>query len=141
MCAVGAALELRVELCAQMEVTAGQLYSLYQTTVGAGAGNNKTGVLHLLTVVVVELVAVAVALPDLALAVALGHLGAGQDGAGVLAQTHGAALGDVALLVGHQVDDVVMTLGGELAGVGVGVAQNVAGELHDHDLHTEADAE
>ena len=34
-----------------------------------------------------------------------------------------------------------MTLGGELAGVGVGVAKNMAGKLHDHDLHTEADAE
>ena len=31
---VRTALELRVELCAQMEVTAGQLYSLYQTTSG-----------------------------------------------------------------------------------------------------------
>ena len=141
MCAVGTALELGVELCAEVEVTARQLHGLHKAAVGAGAGDDQTGVLHLLTVVVVELVAVAVALPDLALAVALGHLGAGQDGAGVLAQTHGAALGDAALLVGHQVDDVVMTLGGELAGVGVGVAQNVAGELHDHDLHTEADAE
>ena len=60
--AVGTALELRMELCAQMEVTAGQLHSLHQTTVRAGAGNDKTGILHFLTEFVVELVAVAVAL-------------------------------------------------------------------------------
>ena len=62
--AVGTALELRMELCAQMEVTAGQFHSLHQTTVRAGAGNDKTGILHFLTEFVVELVAVAVALPD-----------------------------------------------------------------------------
>ena len=102
MCAVGAALELRVELCTQMEVAAGQLHSLHQMTVRACAGNDQPGVLHLLPEVVVEFIAVAVALPDLALAVALGHLGAGLHRAGVLAQTHGTALGDVALLIRHQ---------------------------------------
>ena len=140
MCAVGAALELRVELCTQMEVAAGQLHSLHQMTVRACAGNDQPGVLHLLPEVVVELIAVAVALPDLALAVALGHLGAGRHRAGVLAQTHGAALGDVALLVRHQGDDVVGTVRGELAGIGVLVAQHIAGKFNDHDLHTKADA-
>ena len=82
MSAVGAALEFGVELCAQMEVTAGQLHGLHQTAVRAGAGNDQSGILHLLTELVVELVAVAVTLPDLSLAVALGHLGAGFDGAG-----------------------------------------------------------
>ena len=95
MRAVGTALELGVELSTQMEVTAGQLHGLHQVAVRAGAGNDQTLSLHLLPEVVVELIAVTVALPDLALAVALSHLGAGQDLAGVLAQTHGAALGDV----------------------------------------------
>ena len=35
MSAVGAALELGVELCTQMEVTAGQLYGLHQTAIRA----------------------------------------------------------------------------------------------------------
>ena len=139
MGAVGAALELRVELGTQMEGAAGQLHRLHQTAVRAGAGNDQTGVLHLLPEVVVELVAVAVTLPDLGLAVALGHLGAGGHGAGVLAQTHGAALGDVALLVGHEGDDVVLAVRGELAGIGVGVAQHTPGKLHHHDLHAQAD--
>ena len=39
--------------------------------------------------------------PDLVLAVALGHLGAGLHRAGVLAQTHGAALGDIAVSYTH----------------------------------------
>ena len=38
MSAVGTALELGVELCTQMEVTAGQLHGLHQTAVRAGAG-------------------------------------------------------------------------------------------------------
>ena len=42
MCAVGAALELRVELCTQMEGAARQLHGLDQTAVGAGAGNDQT---------------------------------------------------------------------------------------------------
>ena len=58
MGAVGAALELRVELGTQMEGAAGQLHGLHQTAVRAGAGNDQTGVLHLLPEVVVELVAV-----------------------------------------------------------------------------------
>ena len=123
-----------------MEVTAGQLHGLHQTAVRAGAGNDQSCILHLLTELVVELVAVAVTLPDLSLAVALGHLGAGLDGAGVLAQTHGATLGDVALLVGHQGNDIVGTIGGELAGIGIGIAQHAACELHHHDLHSQADA-
>ena len=60
MSAVGAALELGVELGTQMEVPAGQLYGLHQMAVRAGAGNDQAGVLHLLPEVVVELVAVAV---------------------------------------------------------------------------------
>ena len=140
MGAVGTTLELGVELGAQMELAAGQLDRFHQAAIGAGARDHKTLGLHLIPELVVELVAVAMALPDLALAVALGHLGAGGHGARVLAQTHGAALGNVAFLVGHQGDDVVLAVRGKLAGVGVGVAQHVAGKLHHHDLHTKADA-
>ena len=123
-----------------MEVTAGQLHSLYQTTVGAGTGNNKTGVLHLLTELVVELVAVAVALPDLGLAVALGHLGAGHHLAGYLPRRMSAALRNVALLVGHQGDHIMLAIRGEFAGICILVAQNAPGKLHHHDLHAKADA-
>ena len=44
------------------------------------------------------------------------------------------------MLIRHQVNDVMMALGRKLAGIGVGVAQHIAGVLHDHDLHTQADA-
>ena len=62
MCAVGAALEFGVELYAHMEITAGQLNSFHQAAIRAGTGDHKAVVLHLCTVVVVELIAVAVAL-------------------------------------------------------------------------------
>ena len=32
------------------------------------------------------------------------------------------------------------TIGGELAGIGIGIAQHAACELHHHDLHSQADA-
>ena len=74
---------------------------------GEVAADDHAGVQERLAELVVELVAVAVALGNLGLAVGPLHLGAGLNDAGVRAQAHGAALGDVALLVGHQVDDAV----------------------------------
>ena len=141
MGAVRAALELGVELRTQMEVAAGNFHGLHKVAIGAGAGNDKALLLKLGAERIVELIAVAVALINFGRAVAFGHLGAGGDGAGVLAQPHRAALGLNALLVGHQINDIVLALGGKLAGVGVRVAQHIAGVLHDHDLHTQTDAE
>ena len=43
MSAVGAALELGVELCAEVEVTARQLHGLHKAAIGAGAGDDQTG--------------------------------------------------------------------------------------------------
>ena len=48
----------------------------------------------------------------------------------VFTQTHGAALGNVALLVGHQGDHIVLAIRGELAGICILVAQNAPGKLH-----------
>ena len=103
---------------------------------------HQTLLLHLLAEVVVELIAMAVALVDLGLAVAAAAIWVpAADDAGVRAQAHGAALGNVALLVGHEVDDIMFAVGSEFAGVGIGIAQHIAGKLHDRDLHTQADAE
>ena len=124
-----------------MEIAARDLHSLHKASVRAGTGDDQTLLLELGAELVVELIAVAVALVDLRRAVAVGHLRARRDDAGVLAQTHRAALRLNALLVRHQVNDVVLALGRKFAGVGVGVAQYVAGVLHDHDLHAQADAE
>ena len=129
-----------MELGTQVEVTARNLDSLDQAAVRAGACNDQALFLKLGAELVVELIAVAMALVDVQCAVALGHPGARGDGAGVLAQAHRATLRLDTLLIRHQVNDVMMALGRKLAGIGVGVAQHIAGVLHDHDLHTQADA-
>ena len=115
--AVRAALELGVELGTQVEVTARNLDSLDQAAVRAGACNDQALFLKLGAELVVELIAVAMALVDVQCAVALGHPGARGDGAGVLAQAHRAALRLDTLLIRHQVNDVMMALGRKLAGI------------------------
>ena len=85
MCAVGAALEFGVKLYAHMEITAGQLNSFHQAAIRAGTGDHKAVVLHLCTVVVVELIAVAVAFVNFFFAIALTQLGALGGNSGVLA--------------------------------------------------------
>ena len=109
--AVGTALELGVELDSHKEGVAGDLHRLHQTTVGRLTAESQPSHLQLGPVLVVELIAVAVALVDLRRAVAVGHLRARRDDAGVLAQTHRAALRLNALLVRHQVNDVVLASG------------------------------
>ena len=80
------------------------------------------------------------ALGDVGAAVDARHQRAGDDAAGVRAQAHRTALGQVALLVGHQVDHGMGTLGRELGGMRVGVVQHVARVLDHRDLHAQADA-
>ncbi len=138
---VGAALELGVELHPDVEVPPGQFHGLHQASVGARTRDDQPHLLQFGPVIVVELVPMAVAFLDHRLVVAVVQPRALGHGAGVFAQAHGAALGQVALLVGHQVDDVVGAVGLELAGIGVRVPGHMAGELHDHDLHAQADAE
>lgn len=64
---VRAALELGVELRAQMEIAARNLHSLHKASVRAGTGNDQTLLLELGAELVVELIAVAVTLVDLRL--------------------------------------------------------------------------
>ena len=90
---------------------------------------------------VVDLVAVTVALVDDGLAVDLAGARALVELHRVGAQAHRAAdVGDF-LLLGQEVDDRVRRLGIELGRVGAVEAGDVAGELDDRDLHAEADAE
>ena len=118
-----------------------QIHNLHQPAVGGQARQAEARGLQGLPVLVVELVAVAVALGDLRPAVGGGHraLGLG-DAAGIGPQAHGAPLGGDIPLVGHQVDHRIGGVG-QLAGVGAGQPRPVAGELHHRHLHAQADAE
>ena len=138
---VGTALEFGVELAADVPILFAQLGDLNERAVRRGAGEGHARALKLLAEEVIELVAVTVALGDLACAVGGIRLRALAEHAGVFAETHRAALGGHADLVGQERDDRVRGEGGELRAVRVGPADGVARKLDDGDLHTEADAE
>src|SRR5664280_773816 len=115
-----------------------QLGELDQAAVGRGAGEAESGLLDLGPVVVVDLVAVAVALIDQE-----GTVGTGDDRAfGQLGrvgpQPHGAAKVagalDESLLLLHRGDHGIGGLGVELAGGRVCDAEDVAGVLDHHAL-------
>ena len=74
-------------------------------------------------------------------AIAAVEQGAGQDGAGICAQTHRRALGAHILLIGHQVDHRMSRCAAKLTGVGVCPAYNAACKFDHGDLHAQADAE
>ena len=118
-----------------------QLDELDEAAVRGGAAADEAGRLEAGPVVGVELVAMAVALADHRLAVGLVDLRARLEHRVVRTETHRAALvGDVALVV-HDVDHGVLRRRVELRGVGVGQAEDVAGELDRHRLQPEAQPE
>ncbi len=124
---MGTALEFRVILNAHEEGAVGQLR---RSRPGSRRGTDRegqSGSLQDVAVVVVELVAVAVALGDKLGAIAARHGRAGLDAAGVSAQTQRAALVDVVALTGHKVDDLVPAQLVKFAGIGIRNARHVAG--------------
>ena len=104
------------------------------------AAHRQPRLLHGLAEPVVKLVAMAVPLPNLRHAVGLVHHGAGQHAAGIGAQSHGAALGDAVVLVGHKINHQMPAAARKLAGVGVRKAQHMPRKLNDADLHAQANA-
>ena len=136
-----ARLELGVVLGGDEERVVGQLDDLDQAVVGRGAAEHEPGVLQALAQVVVDLVAVAMALVDHGLVVDRAGAGAVVELHRVGAQAHRAAHVPHFLLLRQQVDHRVGRLGVELGGVGAVHARHVAGELGDGDLHAQADPE
>ena len=130
-----------MELDAHEPGVVSDLHDLHQPSVGGQARQAQPRRRQRLPEVVVELVAVAVALVDAGRAVGPGGEAVLRQLAGVAAQTHGAPLVGDPHLVGHQVDDRVLAVGGELPGLGPRQAADVAGELHHRHLHPQADAQ
>ena len=138
---VGAALELGMELHADEEALAGDFHGLHQPPVGGEAGEGEAGGLQRVAVGVVELIAVAVALADLQRIVAMGDGRAPFQPAGITAQPQRAALVDLVVLIGHEMNDLMRAVLVELVGICLGEARDVARVLDHRDLHAQADAE
>ena len=103
-----------------------QLEHLDDAAVRRHAAQAHTGVRQRGAVVVVDLVAVAVALVDERLAIELKGTGVRVEAAGVRAEAERAADVQNALLVSHQMDDGIGRVGHELDAVRLGQADDVA---------------
>ena len=108
---VGSAFEFRVKLHAHEKAFGRDFHRFHQTAVGRSAGYFHAVCLEQVAEAVVELIAVAVAFAYGVRAVAFNHEAVRRESARIRPQAHGAALWQVAFLVGHEVDDFVTALG------------------------------
>ena len=136
---VGTRPELGVELGAYHPGVISQLADLDQGIVGEGAAGHQASFLKLGAELVVQLVAVTVALNDFVPAVGGARFGLLHQATGVAAEAHGAALFLHPLLLRQQAYDGVGALRVELCGVGIVGAEQVTGELHYHHLKPQAE--
>src|SRR5438552_7781910 len=133
--------ELRVELRADHPGVVANLADLDERAVRGRAAGDEAGLFELGAVLVVELVAVAVALGHLGGLVGAMGARAGDEPTVVFAEPHRPALVDDPALGVEERDDGIRRLGVELGGVRLVAAEVVAGELDGHDMQAEAEPE
>src|SRR5205823_4724965 len=133
--------ELRMKLRGHEPGMVPQLDDLHQPVVGRGAGEDHARLPHRLAIGVVEFEAMAMPFIDHRLTVGLRGQGAGLKLAGVEAEPHGPALLSHVALLREQVDDRMAGERVELRAIRVGGPEQVATELDDRALHTEAQPE
>ena len=138
---IRAGLKFRVELHADAEVVLRHFHGLDDPAVRRGAADDHACFCECLSVIVIELIAVAVAFINMGNAIAARHLRALRDLARVAAEAQCAAHIDGAGLVRHEIDNLIEAVLVEFAGVCICDAAHVAGILDDGNLHTEANAE
>jgi len=138
---VGTALEFRVELASDEVRMIGEFDDFDESLVGARAAEAESGVLQLVPVVVVELEAVAMTLGNLGFSVDFLGSAAGNEFAGIRAESHRAALGFDSALIRHEVDDRVLRRSTEFDGVGAVEVADVSRVFDYRELHAEADPE
>ena len=107
MRAVGTRFELRVKLDADEEIILWQLDCLNDETVRRPAADHHAVGLHEIKIIVIEFIAVAMALTDQIGAIAAVHQRIRLDSAGISAKPHGAAFFDLIVLSGHEVNDQI----------------------------------
>ena len=129
-----------MELHAHIELVVGQLHGFHDIAIGRSAADHHAGQSEHFAEIVVEFVAVAMALADQLAAIGLVHPGARLDGAGVCPQAQRAALGHGIVLIGQEIDHLVGAFGVKFARVGIGQPGFGTGKGDHGDLHTKADA-
>ena len=124
-----------MELAGHEPRMAGNLDHLHQIPLGVGSADPQTGFFEGGAMGIVEFVTVPMTFTNLG--DSIGLLGKGSRGelAGIVAQSHGGALGPVDILPREKTDDRFRGLGIEFRAVGLFQAGHIAGEFDDRDLH------
>ena len=131
-----------MELGADIPLLIGYLDNLYEVGGRIEAHTLHAVIFKRLLIGIIELVTMAMALADLRhLAISLPATAALNQLALIGAQSHRTAHLCDGLLLLHHVDDIMGRLSIHLTTVGILIAQHVAGELDDHHLHAQTDAE
>ncbi len=134
-------LVFRVELRADKPRMIMEFEDLDEGAVGARAGESNAGGFEGRAQIIIDFIAVAVALGDLAFAVDGADVRVVGEFAEIGTQAHGAAFVFDVLLCIEEMDDGMRRVGDEFRGVGVLPAADVAGVFDEGHLHAEADAE
>jgi hypothetical protein len=138
MRAVRFALEFRMKLAGDEKWVAGQFDDFDQFTVGRPSAKAEAGFGERLVIIVVEFVAMPVALVDDESAIQARGVRAHRQLASLASQAHRAALGRDLLLLIQQRDDRVRGPRIEFGGMGFLQFEHVAGELNSSRLHAQA---
>ena len=138
--AVGAAFEFGMELAADEERMFRQFDQLNEPAVGRLPGQTKPGCCERMTVVVAELIAVAVTLRNLLRTVEHGSARIRRKHTAVRTQPHCAALCGDALLIGHERDNGVWSPGRKLCRVGILETGSMTGKFDNRNLHAQTNA-
>src|SRR6516165_12369558 len=137
----GLRFELRVELAAQIPGVIRDLADLDVGAVRCFPGDAQPGGLQSVFILAVELVAVAVAFVDFALAIGLTRKAVFGQTAGPASQPHGASKLIDALQFAQLKNHTMRRAGVEFGRIGVGETADIARVFDHQGLHAEADAE
>ena len=105
---IGAALEFRMILYADIEPGIGNFHGFHNIIIGRGSADDKSFFFQHIPEVVVKLITMAVTLGDMLFPVGPVHLGAWTNVAGIGSQTQGTALGNMLILIRQKIDDLML---------------------------------
>ena len=136
MCAIWPAFKFRMILDANEKTVGRDFNRFYQFSIWGCPGYFHSLFLKLLTVLVIEFVAMAMPFGDFLLPIGMMHYGIRMDFTWVCSQAHGSSFGNIPRLIRHQIDDLVHTCVGKFTGIGVCEVENISCIFNHSSLHS-----
>src|SRR5579859_1035776 len=133
------ALELGMELRRDKEGVISQFNDFHQTVIGRATTDHQPMRLHAFTVLVIELIAMTMALKNNGLTIGLIGLRTRDETADPVSQPHSAALIGHLALRQHQIDDRMRALLIKLGAISICQSQDVARELDHRHMHAQTE--